>query len=247
MSEASLKRLYEDPATPLAVGADCQHRQAKLLAAYAAGRRGSRLRCVDVGCGDGATMLTALRMCADQGTPLDVVGLDWSATGLERCRKEGIVVGRASVVEPGLPLRTGSVDIVVMSEIIEHLVDTDAALAEAYRALSPGGLILVSTPNLAAWYNRILLATGTQPVFTEVSLKGIYGRPGSEVAGHLRIFTRRALAGLLAANGFESAEFTGAQFEDVPRGAKWLDRLLCRTPSLASILLATARKPPDRR
>ena len=58
--------------------------------------------------------------------------------------------------------------------------------------------MLLSTPNLAAWYNRVLLALGVQPVFTEVSLRGIFGRPGSVVAGHLRIFTRSALAQLLS-------------------------------------------------
>ncbi len=40
--------------------------------------------------------------------------------------------------------------IVVMSELIEHLVDTDAAVEEARRILRPGGILLLSTPNLAA-------------------------------------------------------------------------------------------------
>jgi len=71
--------------------------------------------------------------------------------------------------------------IVIMSELIEHLVDPDATLDEALRVLVPGGTLLLSTPNLAAWYNRALLLFGVQPVFTEVSLRGIYGRPGKEV------------------------------------------------------------------
>jgi hypothetical protein len=114
---------------------------------------------------------------------------------------------------------------------------------ESRRVLAPGGTLLLSTPNLAAWYNRVLLAAGVQPVFTEVSLHGIYGRPGHEVVGHLRVFTRRALVGLLDANGFVGIAITGAPYHDVPRLFKPLDRLLCRTPSLSSILLASARKP----
>ena len=76
-----------------------------------------------------------------------------------------------------------------------------------------------------------------------MSLRGIYGRPGREVVGHLRVFTRRALVGLLDANGFVSIEITGAPYHDVPLLFKPLDRLLCRTPSLSSILLAAAHKP----
>ena len=130
-----------------------------------------------------------------------------------------------------------------MSELIEHLVDPDATLDEAWRVLIPGGTLLLSTPNLAAWYNRVLLAIGVQPLFTEVSLRGIYGRPGSEVVGHLRVFTRRALEELLTALGFVEVKITGAPYHDVPRPFRPLDRLLCRTPSLASNLLASARKP----
>lgn len=48
---------------------------------------------------------------------------------------------------------------------------------------------MLSTPNLAAWYNRALLLAGVQPVFSEVSLRAIHGRPGTEVVGHLRLYT----------------------------------------------------------
>jgi hypothetical protein len=64
------------------------------------------------------------------------------------------------------------------------------AQARARRVLRPGGVLLLSTPNLAAWFNRSLVLLGVQPVFSEVSLRRVYGRPGREVAGHLRLFTR---------------------------------------------------------
>jgi 2-polyprenyl-3-methyl-5-hydroxy-6-metoxy-1,4-benzoquinol methylase len=179
MTERSLQRLYEDPATTLSSGLERAQMQATMLAAIA----------------------------SSSPRPLVVV------------------------------------DVVIMSELIEHLVDTDAALAEAGRVLVPGGRLLLSTPNLAAWYNRVLLAFGIQPAFTEVSLHAIYGRPGCDVVGHLRIFTRRALQEILAAAGFVEIDITGAPYQDVPRPFRPLDRLLCRTPSLSSILLASARRP----
>jgi SAM-dependent methyltransferase len=188
-------------------------------------------------------MATSVALSASIGHgSVSVAGLDWSTTALRAARGRGLVVARASVDPPGLPLASGSVDIVVMSELIEHLVDTDAALAEARRVLVAGGHLLLSTPNLAAWYNRGLLAVGVQPLFTEVSLRHIHGRPGHEVVGHLRLFTRRALVGLLSANGFADIVVEGAPYHDVPRPFRPVDRLLCRLPSLASILLVSARR-----
>jgi SAM-dependent methyltransferase len=129
-----------------------------------------------------------------------------------------------------------------MSELIEHLVDTDSALDEAHRVLKPGGSLLLSTPNLAAWYNRGLVALGVQPVFSEVSLRGVYGRPGSVVAGHLHLFTRGALVGLLAARGFAVVRVSGARYHDVPGPLRPLDRVFCAWPAAASILLVHARR-----
>ena len=128
------------------------------------------------------------------------------------------------------------------SELIEHLVDTDAAAEEVRRLLRPGGTLLLSTPNLAAWFNWGLITLGIQPVFSEVSMRGIYGRPGREVVGHLRLFTRRALAEFLTARGFACERVCGAPYHDVPRPLRPLDRALCRWPSAASILLVQARR-----
>jgi hypothetical protein len=48
---------------------------------------------------------------------------------------------------------------------------------------------------------------------------------------------------LLDANGFVIIEITAPPYHDAPRPFKALDRLLCRTSSLSSILLASVRRP----
>ena len=73
-------------------------------------------------------------------------------------------------------------------------------------------------------------------------LRGIYGRPGREVAGHLRLFTRRALVAFLTARCFRCERVRGAPYHDTPRLLRPLDRSLCRWPSMASILLVQARR-----
>ena len=192
---------------------------------------------IDVGCGDGS----ALAVAAGQNPAHRFAGIDWSSDALRRARGLGLTVLRGAVA-PALPVADGAADVVIMSELIEHLVDPDGAIAEVRRVLRPGGSLLLSTPNLAAWYNRGLLAAGVQPVFSEVSLRAVFGRPGHVVAGHLRLFTRRALTGFLSASGFRCVTVAGARYHGVPRPLGPLDRAFCRWPSAASILLVHARK-----
>jgi SAM-dependent methyltransferase len=235
-SAGSLRAFYEDPDTPASSGPDRAHRMAAMLAGVLEGGP-APARILDLGCGDGA----AASLAGQRNPGHHMVGLDWSAGALRRARRQGLTVVRSGT-DP-LPVASGSVDVVMMSELIEHLVDTDSALDEVLRVLRPGGSLLLSTPNLAAWYNRGLVALGVQPIFSEVSLRGVYGRPGHVVAGHLHLFTRGALVGLLAARGFTGIVVRGARYHDVPRPLRPLDRAFCAWPAAASILLARARKP----
>jgi SAM-dependent methyltransferase len=236
-ASGGLRDFYESPATPLSSGPDRAQRQARMLAEVLREKPAPAL-IVDVGCGDG--LATSVAASISPGHRF--VGVDWSADALRQARTRGLTLVRAGVEGHGLPLAATSADVVIMSELIEHLVDTDSALEEAWRVLKPGGSLLLSTPNLAAWYNRGLLAFGVQPIFSEVSLRGVFGRPGSQVAGHLHMFTKRALTGLLAARGFGSISVAGARYHDVPRPLRPLDRAFCGWPSAASILLVHARK-----
>ncbi len=234
---AGLRGFYENPDVPASSGPDRAQRMAGMLSRALRGARGPA--CIlDVGCGDGAAAVLA----AQRNPGHRMIGLDWSASALGRARRLGLTVVRAGVDAPGLPFAAGSADVVIMSELIEHLVDTDSALDEAFRVLKPGGSLLLSTPNLAAWYNRGLVALGVQPVFSEVSLRGVYGRPGRQVAGHLHLFTRRALVELLAARGFGAIRVRGARYHDVPRALRPIDRAFCAWPAAASILLVHACK-----
>ena len=209
MAEASLRRLYEDPATPLSSGQGRAERQAAMLAqiASALGVRWSRsTSAAETGCAPRSRWLSV--------SPRQGLGGHHRDGLVDGCAQAGTStyrpVARASADEGGLPLADSSVDIVIMSELIEHLVDPDRHLDEAWRVLRPGGTLLLSTPNLAAWYNRVLLACGIQPLFTEVSLRGIYGRPGTEVVGSSAGVHAPGAQGLLSAIGFVDVQIKGA-------------------------------------
>jgi SAM-dependent methyltransferase len=234
-TDEPLRHFYENPAVPVASGSGRAHRQLRMLSDVLARAEGPQV-ILDVGCGDGEATGMVPR---GEHT---VVGIDWSMMALRHARSLGLSLIRGGIDPPGLPIADGGADVVILSEVIEHLVDTDSAIDEIRRVLRPGGTLLLSTPNLAAWYNRGLLALGIQPIFSEVSLRGIYGRPGSQVVGHLHMFTKRALTEFLTDRGFACERVMGAPYHDVPRPMRPLDRLICRWPAASSILLVEARR-----
>ena len=133
---------------------------------------------VDLGAEDGS--LTATWAGAGRRTLL----LDIDPRGLRGAGREG-VVGDACRI----PLRSGSVDLVVLSAILEHLPDPGAAVAESARVLRAGGRLVAYVPwdravvRLKRWARRVGFGLG----------KLHAGR----APGHLQEFDRRGLQRLL--------------------------------------------------
>ena len=144
-----LQEFYESPGVPLRSGLDRAQRQAQMLTGSCGTGTAGPAVIIDVGA---ATL--ALAVAADHNPAHRFVGIDWSDHALRQARALGLTVLRGGVAGPGLPVADSTADVVIMSQLIEHLVDPDGAVAEVRRVLRPGGSLLLSTPNLAAWYNR---------------------------------------------------------------------------------------------
>jgi 2-polyprenyl-3-methyl-5-hydroxy-6-metoxy-1,4-benzoquinol methylase len=227
------------------------HRQVvarDVVAKAVSGLRRSEPTIVDVGCGDGWFLEQLATHLAAPG--IRFVGLDYSLDQIAKARKLPYEFEVCDLGE-GIPLPDASADVVHAAEVLEHLYDPDLLVEECARVLRPGGHLIVTTPNLQAWYNRALFLLGIQPIFYETSTRSTevgagalrrfkhYTRP----VGHLRLFNRTALIDLLRREGFTPVSVRGARFHGVPRSLGFLDAVFCGRPSLASVLVVDAVRP----
>ena len=78
----------------------------------------------------------------------------------------------------------------------------------------PDAILVLSTPNLGYWLNRLLLLCGISPLFLENSAERKLGRftrllgQGNQTEGHIRLFTYRALRELVELLGYEIVSVT---------------------------------------
>jgi SAM-dependent methyltransferase len=77
----------------------------------------------------------------------------------------------------GLPFRDASFDTILCTEVIEHVTDAEATLAEMFRTTRPGGHVLVSVPFLYPVHE----APFDMRRFTHFGLRDILERHGFEV------------------------------------------------------------------
>ena len=102
--------------------------------------RGSLL---DVGCGEGSF----LWLMRELGWTVRGVELDPRAAAVARAR--GLEITESSIEQASLP--SDAFDVITMSHVIEHVLDPVSVLAAVRRALRPGGMLYLFTPNGESW------------------------------------------------------------------------------------------------
>ena len=111
---------------------------------------------LDIGCGDGAfgEHIVAARAAR-------YLGVDLSESGLELARARGLEVRQVDLGASAGALDELRFDYVVLSEVIEHVVDSEELLELAGRIA--GRRVLLSVPNIAYWQYRLQLLRGRFP------------------------------------------------------------------------------------
>ncbi len=170
---------------------------------------GPALRVLDLGCRTGA-----LTQHYAEGN--EVVGVDVDHTALAQATERLGIETVWADVEEGLPFPDESFDVVVAGELLEHLADPAAAVANVSRVLKPGGRFVGSVPNAFRLKSRLRYLAGRHP---------------ETDATHLHLFTPTALRALLA--DFEDVDLQFA----VGRYVRLQRRLMAR------VQIFSARKP----
>jgi SAM-dependent methyltransferase len=143
--------------------------------------------------------------------PLKSLGYDVQGIDLDPNRMAAAIskldlrVLKCDVETERLPLETGSCDIAIFNELFEHLrINPIFTVEEVHRVLKPGGLMLMSTPNLRSlkgltnflFRNKAYSCLGS--VYDEYRKLEVLGH-----MGHVREYTTREVSEFLSRCGFK--------------------------------------------
>ena len=109
-------------------------------------------RALDVGCGNGAISLVLAQLGCE------VIGADLNYTAVSNAAKRpeggpGLAADFLRGVSESLPFPSGSFDLIVCNDVLEHVSSHKRTLRELARVVKPGGLIYCKFPNLLSLTN----------------------------------------------------------------------------------------------
>jgi len=211
---------------------------------------------LDCGCREGDN---TLELAKSIGTER-VLGLDYNLRVLRQAAQRGIWALQADLNRI-MPLKDNCVDVIVASDVLEHLVNPDVFVSEMYRVLRAGGYVILDTPNLASWHNIFALLIGIQPFsgpnitsMEEADLaliqelrypcqrkEGETGLKEPELTRHIVVVAYGSLLRLFRKRGFIIEQVRGYGYYPLP---PFMARLFQRLdPRHAHHVVLKARKP----
>jgi len=207
-----------------------------------------KIKIIDFGCGDGRAAVKMFDILASHNVKIDKLFAVDIDPGLKSSEK--IEVIKSDLNHPVLQLPDNSFQIIYSLETIEHLINPGLFVKEANRILVKNGIFAITTPNILAWYNRVLFLLGSLPIHYEVTETRNYGRlvaNDGDTVGHVRVFSPRAAKELLVANGFHVLKIKGLRFiidkGNVRKGrGNFVDSFFAHFPSFSSMFSVIATK-----
>lgn len=150
---------------------------------------GANLTVLDIGCGVGATGKRLLEL----GKAKWVSGVELIPEKAETARSVLSEVLTGDLASLEFPWAPNAFDCIIAGDVLEHLVNPWRLLSRLQSFVSPGGVLIVSMPNVRHWW-----------VIRDLVLRGEwhYREAGVLDETHLRFFTRRSTVRLLTETGY---------------------------------------------
>jgi len=143
---------------------------------------------LEIGCSNGATGALAL----SRGKCGVYCGVEISDRAAEIARQRITSVVQGDIEKIDLPWEPDTFDVLVLSEVLEHLVDPWTTLRKLRRAVKSGALVFASSPNVCQYRVLAMLLRGDWTL-TDF---GVMDRT------HLRWFTPNTYAAMFASSGY---------------------------------------------
>lgn len=177
---------------------------------------------------------------------MSVTGLDLKPERFETAvDSEGLRVERVDFETERLPLEDGAYDAVIFNEVFEHLrINPIFTLREVHRVLRPGGILMLSTPNLRSWKGWYFFAIKGRlapEIYGEYDKLGKVGH-----MGHVRVYSVGEVKTFLERIGFhvETVIHRGEFQSTVPWRKRLGDASLRVLPRLRTSFSLIANRIP---
>jgi SAM-dependent methyltransferase len=150
----------------------------------------SKLDVLDVGTSSGHLAILVRKLFGYQ-----VYGVDLQDVSGPRFSSEGIDLRICDISNQPLPYDAESFDVVLFCEILEHLaVSPYRVMNELWRVMKEDGILILSTPNIAALDKRLKLLVGRTPLAS-------FDRD-AKINFHIHEYTKSELASLIEQGKF---------------------------------------------
>lgn len=160
---------------------------------------------LDIGCSNGQILNNIQSDALKIGVDIDISSMIKNSPNILDGNIDLILVCNARK----LPIKDSSIDVVLCCDILEHLIDPERILEEAYRTLRPNGKLIITVPNLVSLGNRVSILFGSGKGIELAQLLK-FKSPFVPISGprfpdqryHIRWFTSKSISNFLGMNGF---------------------------------------------
>lgn len=151
----------------------------RLLSAYYHAKPYIKGAVLELGCGEGR----GVELLAPLGT--SYIGIDKIKDVIDRLKSKFPDYEFKSGTFPPFPFEDNTFDTIITFQVIEHVKEDEAFVMEIHRVLKPGGVALITTPNIKMtlsrnpWHEREYtgdeLTAMCRNYFDQVEMKGVAG------------------------------------------------------------------------